>query len=255
MASSHLLRLGTIKGKHGVLVAMKHNKRTLQSERGASANIDATKSSLNYCLASDGTPHEIATHAKVQMLKAGIERLRKNGVMAVEVVISLPIDRHQQDTKPFFIDCLQWVNKTFAGELLSFDVHLDESAPHAHAIILPLINGKMQGNKLMGGLGNLMRLINLFHKELAHRYGLSRSDKKRLNVTDKQTIEKQVLTSLKSDSVMLSSVWPCVRDAISHDPMPYAQILGIDKPQQNRNKDNKSFVDIKRSKGKGSFIT
>ena len=42
MASSHLLRLGTIKGKHGVLVAIKHNKRTLQNERGASANIDAT---------------------------------------------------------------------------------------------------------------------------------------------------------------------------------------------------------------------
>ena len=46
MASSHLLRLGTIKGKNGVLVAMQHNKRTLQNDRGASANIDATRTPL-----------------------------------------------------------------------------------------------------------------------------------------------------------------------------------------------------------------
>jgi hypothetical protein len=255
MAASHIFRLGTIKGKSGVLVALQHNKRTLQAERGASANIDATRTSLNYCLASDGTPQEIAIHAKVQMLKAGIEHPRKNGVMAVEVLFSLPIDRHHQDTKPFFKDCLAWLNKTFEGELLSFDVHLDESAPHAHAIILPLIDGKMQGNKIMGGQGNLMRLINLFHNEVAKRYGLSRSDKKRLNEADKQSIVKLVLSRLKADSVMLSGVWACVRDAISSDPTPYAQMLGIDKPQQGYSKGAKSFVDIKRSKGKGTFIT
>ncbi len=255
MASSHLLRLGTIKGKNGVLIALQHNKRTLQLERGASANIDATRTSLNYCLASDGTPQEIATHAKVQMLTAGIEQPRKNGVMAVEIIFSLPIDRHQQDTKPFFMDCLKWVKENFAGELLSFDVHLDESAPHAHAVILPLIDGKMQGNKLIGGQGNLMRLLNLFHSEVAKRYGLSRSDKKRLSEVDKQSIVKLVLSRLKADSVMLSAIWACVRDAISHDPMPYAQMLGIDKPHQDCSKVKKSFVDIKRSKGKGSFIT
>ena len=38
MAASHLLRLGTVKGKNGVLNALKHNKRTLQAERGAGAN-------------------------------------------------------------------------------------------------------------------------------------------------------------------------------------------------------------------------
>lgn len=255
MAASHIFRLGTIKGKNGVLVALQHNKRTLQLERGAGANIDATRTSFNYCLAGDSTPQKIATDAKVLMLEAGIERPRKNGVMAIEVLFSLPIDRHNQDTKPFFTDCYGWVKQTFAGELLSFDVHLDESAPHAHAVILPLIDGKMQGNKLMGGHGNLMRLINLFHNEVAKHYGLSRSDKKRLSEADKQSVVKLVLSRLKADSVMLSGVWACVREAISSDPMPYAQMLGIDKPQQDYGKVNKSFVEIKRSKGKGSFIT
>ena len=250
MASSHLLRLGTIKGKHGVLVAMKHNKRTLQNERGASANIDATRTPLNYSIASENTPEAIAMHAKMQMLKANIEP-RKNQVMAVEIIFSLPIDRHSQDTKPLFTACYGWTKETFAGELLSFDVHLDESAPHAHAVILPLIDGKMQGRKLMGDRGNLMRLINKFHNEVARHHGLSRSVRARLNNADKQTLEKLVLTRLKTDAAMQSSVWACFRDAIHNDPLPYAQMLSIQIPLAPTVK-SKSFVQIMTSKGKGS---
>ena len=254
MAASHLIRLGAIKGKSGVLEALKHNKRTLQAERGAGANIDATRTALNYALAGADTPEVITLHAKVQMVKAGIDTPRKNQVMAVEVLFSLPIQWHNHDTQPFFNDCLAWVKQTFAGELLSFDVHLDESAPHAHAVILPLIDGKMQGNSLIGGKGNLMRLINLFYSEIATRYGLAKASRKRLSAIDKLSIERQVLTRLKSDSAMQSSVWPCVRDAIHKDPMPWAQMLSI-KPEKPTRKPSKSFVDIKRSHGKGSFIT
>lgn len=254
MAASHLIRLGRIKGKSGVLEALKHNKRTLQAERGAGANINVTRTPLNYCLTDPVTPEEIAMHAKVQMVKAGIDTPRKNQVMAVEVLFSLPIQWHSHSTHGFFNDCLAWVKQSFAGELLSFDVHLDESAPHAHAIILPLIDCKMQGNNLIGDKGNLMRLINLFYKEIATRYGLAKASRKRLSAKDKQIIERQVLTRLKADAAMQSSVWSCVRDAIHKDPMPYAQMLSIELEKPTR-KITKSFVDHKRSKGKGSFMT
>ncbi len=253
MASSHIFRLGKIKGENGVLVALKHDKRTLQNERGASANIDVTRTSLNYSLASGDTPETIARYAKSQMALVGADKPRKDCVRAVEVLFSLPIDRHEQDTKPFFTDCLNWTKQTFAGELLSFDVHLDESAPHAHAVILPLIDGKMQGRDMVGNKGNLMRLINKFHADVAKRYGLSRNESKRLAQGDKQAIEKQVLICLQSDPVMQSSVWACVRDAIHNDPLPYAQMLSIQLTETKRTK-TKSFVDHKRAQGKGSFI-
>ncbi len=134
---------------------MKHNKRTLQAERGAGANIDPLRTSLNYALTRAYTAEQIDRYPKVLMVKAGIDKPRKNGVMALEVIFSLPIDRHQKDTRLFFKDCLQWVKKNIPGELLSFDVHLDESAPHAHTLILPLVNNKMKGNEIMGGKGNL----------------------------------------------------------------------------------------------------
>lgn len=252
MASSHLIRLGKVKGENGVLVALKHNKRTLQGERGASANIDVTRTPLNYSLLNDHTPEQIAIYAKVQMLKAGIEKPRKDCVRAVEIVISLPVDRHQQDTRQFFIDSFEWVKQTFAGELLAFDIHLDESAPHAHALILPLTDGKMRGRDMVGNTGNLKRLINKFHNDIAKHYGLSRSDRKRLTNADKQSIERLVLKRLHNDPIMKSSVWPCIRDSIHIDPLPYAQMLNIeltDKPSKN-----KSFVSIMTSKGKGSHI-
>lgn len=253
MASSHLFRLGKIKGENGILVALKHNKRTLQAERGSAANIVATRSSLNYSLTGEQSPEDIARHAKAQMILAGIEKPRINMVRAVEVLFSLPIDRHQQDTRPFFSDCYDWLKKTFAGELLSFDVHLDESAPHAHAIILPLIDGKMKGSDMVGNTGNMMRLINMFHNDIARHYGLSRNEKKYLPAQDKETIEKLVLSKLSDDPVMKSSVWPCFRDAIHNDPIPYAQMLSIGLG--SKSKSDKSFVDIKRSKGKGTFIS
>lgn len=252
MATSHIIRLGTVKGKNGVLEALKHNRRELVAERGAPANIDASSSHLNYALHGEGEAQAIATHAKVQMLKAGIETPRKNCVMAVEVLFSLPIDRHQQDTRPFFCDCYEWVKATFcAGELLSFDVHLDEAAPHAHALILPLVDGKMQGNAMMGNKSNLKRLDNLFFNQVAARHGLIKHDYKRLNARDRQALVREVLKRLNGDSVRKSAIWAWVRDAITASPMQCAEILGIEIAAAQ--KKQKHFVDIKRSRGKGSF--
>ena len=253
MATSHIFRLAAMNGKNVILAALKHNKRTLQAERGASGNIDVMKSHLNYSLTGSDTPEKIATHAKVQMLKAGIENPRKNQVMGVEIVFSLPIDRHSQDTKPFFMDCCEWVKKTFDGELLSFDVHLDESAPHAHAIVLPLIKGKMQGSDMIGGTGNLYRLRNLFHTGVARRYGLSRSKSKRLSAMDKKSLAGRVLSQLKTDPVMKSSIWAYVRDLVVKDPLPCAQMLSIKLAVSSQTK-GKSFVAIMTSKGRGSNI-
>lgn len=254
MASSHLLRLGKVKGKNGVLNALKHNKRTLQAERGASANINALKTPLNYTLTESDSAESIDRYAKVLLVQAGIDQTRANQVMAIEVIFSLPINRHLQDTRPFFKDCLEWVKQHVPGVLLSFDVHLDESAPHAHALILPLQDNKMQGNKIMGGIGNLTRLINVFHAEVAGYYGLSRNNAKRMNVKTKESLERQILAILAIDPVIKSLIWPCVRDAIHNDPLPYAQLLGIDQKHQPAIYTARSFVQIMTSKGKGKEI-
>lgn len=251
MSSSHLFRLGRIKdknGKNGIEAALKHNRREIQQERGAGEHINASRTPLNYSLYGDGNAREIALRAKVAMLEAGIEKPRKNGVMGVEILFSLPIDRHQQDTKPFFEDCLSWVQRNMTGELLAFDVHLDEEAPHAHAVILPLVDGRMQGRDMIGNTGNMTRLRNLFYSEVARHYGLSKGNAKLIG-KDKDMLARDVIKALANDPVQRSVVWPFVRDAIHADPVPYAQHLGI--TSQSSRQPKKTFIQIMTSSGHG----
>ncbi len=250
MADDHFLRLGSVTAKRGgILGAMRHNKRMLPNDQ---AHIDITRTPLNYSLVSDDAPEIVARHAKVQMAKADIEP-RKNCVLAVEVVFSLPVNHHQKNIEQFFTDCNEWVKANFDGELLAFDIHFDESAIHAHAIILPLIDGVMRGNKLIGSPYNWIRLQKKFGADIGARYGLSFARKKRLSNSDKQTLEQLVLKRLEADPEALSSIRQIVLDNIHKDPVLYAQCLGIELPLAEI-KSSKSFVDHKRSQGKGSFI-
>ena len=248
MASSHIFRLGRIKGKNGIEEALRHNRREIQQERGAGEHIDANRISLNYSLHGEGDAREVALRAKVAILEAGIETPRKNGVMGVEILFSLPIDRHQYDNRPFFEDCLSWVQRNMRGQLLAFDVHLDEAALHAHAVILPLVDGRMQGSDMIGNTGNMNRLRNLFYSEVAKRYGLSQGSAK-LSEKDKAMLAKDVIKALSNDPVQYSALWPFVRDAIHADPAPYAQHLGVTR--QPTRKSARSFVQIMTSTGHG----
>lgn len=253
MAASDFISIESVNAKKtSLLIALKHNKRTQQSGKGARLNIDATRTHLNYALIGSQTPEELNLHANIQMLTAGIniKTQRKNAVLAVEIVYSLPINRHEQDTRQFFIDCLSWTQQNFKCELLSFDVHLDESAPHAHALILPIIDGRLQGDKLKGDRHNIKRLRSLFYNAVSINHGLSRAV--RMPAIDKTKSAEAVLAFLVSDPFMRSKAYPCFRDAIIKDPLPFVQALGINL--SGKIVKVKSFVDHKRSHGKGSFI-
>lgn len=248
MASSYLMRIGKVKGGGSVLAAVNHNKRFTKHERKGTHHIDTTRSHLNYVLAGNSPPKKIADYAKAQMRNAGIDKPRANAVLAIEIIFSLPVEKLHHDTKSFFIDCCCWVRNNFAGELLTFDVHIDESAPHAHALILPLVNGKMQGSDMVGKRSNLYRLHNLFHEEVGIRHGLKRSSKTKLSEHDKSKLAKLIVAELEDNP---KRGWAVFRDWILRDPLPLAELLSIEMPKR---KPDKHFVDIARSKGKGTFI-
>ena len=238
-----------------VLAALNHNKRAIQATRGALSDITAARTALNYCLAGDSTPDSINKHYKAQLAYAGINKLRKNGVLLVEIVFSLPITRRGQDNRLFFIDCLAFTCKHFSAiELISFDVHLDQAADHAHALLMPLIDGKLQGDKVKGNRANIQRLRDLFYSEVGSKHGLANNAFKRLSVQDTTNLASKVLSALNSDSVRASSVWAVVSNHIREAPQKYAELLGIEIKQSNNVRPIKSFVDIKRSHGAGTFV-
>lgn len=247
MAASHILRIAKLKGGGKILAASRHNKRAIQAEKGADSHIDATRSHLNYSLIGFDNPEAVANQAKSLMVNAGISSLRKDAVLAIEIIFSLPFNT-RIDTLNYFIDCCDWLPIHFGGEVLSFDVHHDEASPHAHALILPLIDGAMLGSDLVGNRTRLRTLQDSFHMVIGRKYGLSKPMRK-LSGEAKSNTAKAVLNLIKSDSIMGSVLYQLIHDDIVRNPERYADYLNI--KQENTSKKPRDFVSIMTSKGKG----
>lgn len=162
VASSLYFSVGTIglstKGGRkpsSIVMAARHNMRASQNERGERANINPALSHLNRHLRGPSTPEMVAAVALSTMAAAGVavDKLRKDYAQAVELLFSLPPDT-QIDTGRYFVACVEWAERRFgAGHILSADVHHDETAPHCHVLVLPLVDGRMVGSALVARAG------------------------------------------------------------------------------------------------------
>ncbi len=162
-------------GNGRVAAAAKHNLRELQHEIGVGANshIDPARIMFNKILRGPSTWQEVAALEKALLKEAGIDRtkLRVDAVRLVETVLSLP-PSFAFDSMTVFEDFAQWSERNFKVPMLSAVAHFDEGAPHCHVLLLPLVNGKMQGSDLVGGPGKFRARLLEFHKEVGSKYSL-----------------------------------------------------------------------------------
>ena len=249
MSGAAFLRIKKLKGSGIVTVAARHNRRVIQAEVGASKTIDSIRSGLNETLEGPPTAAAVGQLAKDLMKAAGVTRLRKDAVMALEVVFSLP-PGHLQDDRAYFVDCVAWAGKHFGGVILSADVHRDEAAPHCHVLILPLIDNRMDGGRMAGGKQKFAAMHKEFHEIVATRYGLRKAPA-RLSGPAKKTAAQVVIKKLRqtSDPALLSAAWPTIRDAIENDPSSFLLALGI--ALKVVPKKLKTVAEIFTSRGKG----
>jgi hypothetical protein len=249
MSGAAFLRVKKLKGGGIITAAARHNKREIQAELGATGSIDPTRSCLNYAIAGPSVADDVGQLAKDLMRAAGLLKLRKDAVMGLEAVFSLPPDTAIDD-RAYFTDCAQWLGGYLGGSILSVDVHWDEAAPHCHVLLLPLVGGRMVGNKLLGGKQMLMAMQKDFHLKVASRYGMSKAPA-RLTGSTKQAASKAVLQHLRdtADPVLKSSGWPAYRDAIEAAPAPFLLAYGLELAAPE--KKLRTFTQIMTSKGKG----
>ena len=253
MSASGFFRIKKLKGASIVLAASRHNKRAIQAERGAEGHIDATRIALNLSLHGPSKSEDVAQLARSLMSAAGVKPQKKNAVLALELIFSLP-PATAIDPESFFRDCLQWAVENFGGidNVLSADVHLDESAPHLHVLILPLIDGRMNGSDLFGNRQRLQFLHTDFHSAVAGRYGLARAPA-RLQGQAKEKTAQAVVQHVRAtnDTAQSSALWSVIRDLIDRDPAQFAQSLGIEIATPAA-KAARTMAQIFTSKGKGS---
>jgi hypothetical protein len=249
---TYFIKIKKLKGDY-LGIAARHNKRTILKELGTHSHIDSKRTCLNYSIAGLDTPLGITKRARELMAAADIGKLRKDAVKAIEVVFSLPVNTAINHFE-YFEKCLGWCAGGFAGaKVLAADVHLDEAAPHCHVLLLPLIDGAMNGSELVGNKPVLAAKVDDFFNCVASHYGLSKPPKK-LSTADLNGLYEQVIAHVRLDNpAALSGVYGVLlRESIRENPTMVAQLLGIEIAQQKSVKPPRSFTEIFTSRGAGA---
>lgn len=230
---THVMRIKTLSGKGIVLNAAKHNLRELAAELGVDSYIDTARIKDNIILSGRNTAAGVAGYEAEILASIEFTRpMRKNTVRAIEIIFSLPADS-TINYRDYFTASTEWASVYYGLPVLSSVVHLDESQPHCHVLLLPAKDGKMQGSSLVGGRQDLAKANDDYFKRIAEPFGLSRAKpQKRLGSIIRKQLTGSIIKALQSDPSALNQ--PIVKDAlfdlIQISPQVLAMCLGIETP-------------------------
>ncbi|MDP2095437.1 MAG: plasmid recombination protein [Hydrogenophaga sp.] len=207
--------------------AARHNLREIQAEQGAHSHIDARRMADNRILVGHTTASEVVAMAQRLLEVVDTSKLKRDHVQAIECVFSLPAGSGI-DEAAFFARCLEWLSKAVPLPVLSFVVHFDEAAPHAHALLLPVKAGKHIGGDLFD-LASVKRLTTAFFDKVAGPAGLKRSAAKFYGQAKQWAIDA-VLRECEARGLPTANgpLWGLWRAAIERDPTEAVGLLGID---------------------------
>lgn len=123
-------------------------------------NVDSTKTHLNRVLIGS---YDICQDTKRLLKKKGVVKLRKNGVLAIEFVLSFsqsfirkPDGTYQKNAnekyKAWVKAAKKWLVDEFGDNCVHASTNLDETTPHIHAIVIPVSERVNKAGKKIVGL-------------------------------------------------------------------------------------------------------
>lgn len=243
MTVGFALSIKRLYGPGIVRAASKHILRELVAELVADSHIDATRIADNFILRGPATSAEVAGLAKSLMEAAGVTKCRKGAVMGLELLFTLP---PSADVEPrlYFEQATAWAGRHFGVPVLSCVVHADEGAWHAHALLLPLIDGHMVGSDLHGGKAKLAAMQASFHESVGAPHGLPKfTPQKRLSAPVRTAAIELARAALQANSALTDAVIEALLTPHAKDPAPLLLALGISMPSAQRVAKG-SFIDL-----------
>lgn len=252
ISTGSVFKMQKLKGQCILLHAAKHNLRESQAERGAGDHIDVARTPLNQILVGPNSADGVNRHARALMEQAGITKLRVDAVRALELLFTLA-PGHPAVERGFFQACLKWVSGKYgSAQILSAVIHLDEGAPHMHVLVLPLLNGKMNGSRLMGNAPHLHDMHVSLHREVTRHYGL-RPPQPRLTTRDRERAYRQVLEELRSrqDPLLKSELKDQLLQLVRRYPELCFEPLGIQLSPQSVKRRTMTQIFTSKGRGKG----
>lgn len=168
MPNYAILRTRKLKTARDLTVASMHNGRALTPP-----NADVNRADDN-AHSHDSSP--INQRWTEAINRADISKIRSNAVRGIEILMAYSPDARGTITKSQWHDhTTSWLNATFGRDnILQYDLHMDETTPHAHAIVVPINDkGKLVAKDWLGGREKLSKLQDSFADHVKH-LGLER---------------------------------------------------------------------------------
>lgn len=107
------------------------------------------------------------------------DKIRKNAVHGIEYLVTGSPDamkemtREEQDA--YFADAVTWLEDKHGKEnILSAIVHRDETTPHLTAMVIPLVDGKLNTKHFLGGRQKMREMQTNFAENVAETHYLER---------------------------------------------------------------------------------
>ena len=183
--------------------AYRHNERVFENH--SNKDIDTSRSHLNYELTDRdrSVSYEKQIKDYVNEKKSSKRAIRKDAVLCDEWIITSDKDfferLDQEQTRAFFETSKNYFAERYGLENIAYaSVHLDESTPHMHMGVVPMVDGKLSSKavftreELKAIQEELPKYMNEQGFELSR--GQLGSDKKHLSVADyKAKIGKEAL--------------------------------------------------------------
>lgn len=172
MSNFAILRTKKLKSFTKISMAAKHNSREAHAE-------NADPDGQHELLAGSNNPGQRLT----ELLEKGGIKPRKNAVLAIEYVVTFsPEMKNKIDVKEWAEANLKFMKQEHKpGSILQAELHLDESTPHIHFVIVPLIKKEVRGKEqwrlsardYLGGRDKMLGLQDRYAKAM-QPFGLER---------------------------------------------------------------------------------
>lgn len=127
----------------------RHNSRRYESPDEWPPNIDLNRAEENINMYQSGSSLKESWESRTE----GITGMRKDSNVAIEYVLGINDKKAwvNYSSSGYFMNAKEWIEKRHGkGSVIAFSFHQDESNPHAHFIVVPVVQKEVKWKNRRG---------------------------------------------------------------------------------------------------------
>lgn len=165
---------------------IEQNRTQADKDREFNGDIDFERTQNNVYLVRG---RDFLKEIEKALKEHGIEKHRKDAILMLDGVVTLSPEKAKEMSKEeleqYFKDALAFVGK-YQGTVINAVIHYDETTPHMHYDVVPLVQKadetwKLSAKDVVGNSSKMSRMQTIFNDEVGFKYGLERGERKAPN--------------------------------------------------------------------------